>query len=88
KMLINKAKGIKVSLETSSLRELKGYVKDLRKTLSEYKYKNKIDEVTEYQIDKLCYKIDNTDISDLKYKEIEKYIDSLILILDFIFMEM
>ncbi|HBE8644610.1 TPA: hypothetical protein ACSRFK_002510 [Clostridioides difficile] len=87
-MLINKAKGIKVSLETSSLRELKGYVKDLRKTLSEYKYKNKIDEVTEYQIDKLCYKIDNTDISDLKYKEIEKYIDSLILILDFIFMEM
>ncbi|MDV9617811.1 hypothetical protein RHG62_19100 [Clostridioides difficile] len=87
-MLINKAKGIKVSLETSSLRELKEYVKDLRKILSEYKYKNKIDEVTEYQIDKLCYKIDNTDIFDLKYKEIEKYIDSLILILDFIFMEM
>ncbi|HEK8846005.1 TPA: hypothetical protein STX52_003206 [Clostridioides difficile] len=87
-MLINKAKGIKVSLETSSLRELKEYVKDLRKILSEYKYKNKIDEVTEYQIDKLCYKIDNTDIFDLKYKEIEKYIVSLILILDFIFMEM
>ncbi|HBF2805561.1 TPA: hypothetical protein KN238_000142 [Clostridioides difficile] len=87
-MLINQAKGIKISLETSSLRELKGYIKDLRKTLSEYKYQNKIDEVTEYQIDKLCYKIDNTDIFDLKYKEIEKYIDSLILILDFIFMEM
>ncbi|EMQ1359365.1 hypothetical protein KLN56_10530 [Clostridioides difficile] len=87
-MLINQAKGIKVSLETSSLRELKGYIKDLRKTLSEYKYQNKIDEVTEYQIDKLCYKIDNTDIFDLKYKEIEKYIDSLILILDFIFMRM
>lgn len=34
-MLINKAKGINVSLETSNLREFKGYVKDLRKTLSE-----------------------------------------------------
>ncbi|HGM3960678.1 TPA: hypothetical protein ACKOUA_003207 [Clostridioides difficile] len=87
-MLANQIKVIKTSLETSSLRELKGYIKDLRKALSGYKYKNKIDEITEYQIDKLCYKIDNTDIFDLKYKEIEKYIDSLILILDFIFMEM
>lgn len=47
-MLINKVKGIKILFEISSLRELKGYIKDLRKVLLGYKYKNKIDEIIEY----------------------------------------
>lgn len=83
-MLVNQAREIKANLELCSLREIKKYIGDLRHSLTNYKYKNEINEVTEYQIYKLCCKIDDIDIFDLRYKEIEKYINDLISILGFI----
>lgn len=85
-MLLNQIKGIKVSLNLCTLREIKNYINDFRRSLNDYRFNsnNEVDEIKEYQIYKLCCKIDDTDIYDLKYNEIISYIDSLISITEFI----
>ena len=81
-MILNQIKGI----EYATLREINTYLNDLQTDL--LNYKNEVveldDEIKEIQIYKLYKIIKNTDILDLKYKDIKTYLDKLITICEFI----
>ncbi len=85
-MILNQIKGIKDALEYATLREINIYLNDLQTDL--LNYKNEVveldDEIKEIQIYKLYKIIKNTDILDLKYKDIKTYLDKLITICEFI----
>ena len=85
-MILNQIKGIKDALEYATLREINTYLNDLQTDL--LNYKNEVveldDEIKEIQIYKLYKIIKNTDILDLKYKDIKTYLDKLITICKFI----
>lgn len=82
--MLNQLKGIKSGLKEVSIRIIKESLQDIQSELLNYKYKNNIDEIKEYNIYKLCKFMQSIDIFDLSYTELETYVNKLISIVEFI----
>lgn len=83
-MIINQLKGIRMGFKDVSIRIIKDSLDNVYSQLLDYKYNNEVDNIKEYQIYKLSLIMQNTDIFDLSYKELEEYINKLIHIVEFI----
>lgn len=86
--ILSQVKGIKASMEYSTINEIYLYLKDLEKSLLNYEFNANLDYedklIKEYQINKLYETVKNTDLFNLKYKDIILYLDKLISIIEFI----
>lgn len=75
-----------IDIKNMSIKEIYNTLNDVAKEVGEYPYEKDVDldEKTKYDLHRICLIMQNTNIYDLNYFELEKYINKLIVLIEFV----
>ena len=87
--MLNQLKGIKGNLDSVSFKIIKDSLKDILHQVRDLEYETKLkpgmklEPGADYIIYKICLLMQNTDIYELSFIELEEYINKLIVLVEF-----